>query len=165
MSQTQTVPTAQLIDWQLLYSLLSEDKKTTEALITSLNNERDLITSRNYEALTSTLAEKSLLIQQLEKRSQTRQNFLLNAGFQSEKELLIAADNKQPIVANAWRELAKLWQHCQKQNQVNEQIVRRTRTVIQGILEILHGQPDLGRTYNLKGETHKGYSSKAIASA
>jgi flagellar biosynthesis/type III secretory pathway chaperone len=165
MSQAQATPTAPLIDWQLLHTLLSEDKSTTEALVTALSYERELLTSRNYDALTSALTDKALLIQQLEKRSQTRQKFLQNAGFESEKELLATADIKQPKIASAWRELATLWQHCQTQNQVNDQIVRRTRIVIQRVLDILHGQPDMSRTYNLKGESHKGYTGKAIASA
>jgi len=162
-SATSTRKTA--TDWQALFGILSDDKKTTELLITALKTERDLLTSRNYEALTTALTDKSLLIQQLEKRSNARQKFLKDSGFESEKELLDAADQEQPIVANAWRELATLWQNCQIENQVNDQIVRRTRVVIQRLLEIMHGQPDLGKTYNVKGESHKGYSGKAIASA
>lgn len=153
------------IDWQLLYNLITEDKKTTDALLRALNNEREFLATRNYEALTTALTNKSLLIQELEKRSQKRQAFLTGTGFASEKELLTAAEQQQPVVANAWRELAGLWQSCQDQNQVNDQIVRRTRIVVQRVMDILHGQPDLGRTYNTKGESNKGYSSKAIASA
>lgn len=152
-------------DWQSLYALLNEDKQTTELLINALNHERELLTTRNYEALTSALTDKSLLIQQLEKRSNDRQKFLKDSGFQTEKDLLAAADREKPVVAAAWRELAALWKNCQAQNQVNDQIVRRTRIVIQRVLDIMHGQPDLGRTYNVKGESHKGYTSKAIASA
>ena len=171
MTSTQQNPTsarstsAGTTDWQALYTILTEDKKTTELLISALNHERDLLTSRNYESLSSALTDKSLLIQQLEKRSDDRQTFLQTAGFAAEKDLLAAAEREQPLVANAWRELAALWQRCQDQNQINDQIVRRTRIVIQRVLEIMHGQPDLGKTYNVKGESHKGYTGKAIASA
>lgn len=152
-------------NWQALYNLLLSDRQTTQALIDALEKERHLLTTRDYDGLTAALAEKSLLVQQLEQRSNERQQFLQDAGFESEKDLLSAADREQPAVATAWRELASLWENCQSQNQINDQIVRRTRLVIQRIMEIMHGQPDLGRTYNPKGESYKGYSSKAIASA
>lgn len=149
-------------DWQALYNLLQEDKITSEKLLAALHQERDLLTQRNYEALSTVLSDKSLLLNELEKRSADRQAFLKRAGFDSEKSLLSAAEREHPLVANTWKELAAQWEKCQNENQVNDQIVRRTRIVIQRVLDILHGQPDLGKTYNPRGESSNGYSSKGI---
>ena len=152
------------VNWQTLHALLLEEKSISENLLTALNLERTLLTERNYEALSSALTDKSLLLSQLEKRNETRQLIIKNAGFTSEKMLLSAAEKDAPNVANEWHTLATLWEQCQHENQVNNQIVRRTRIVIQRVLDILHGQPDLGKTYNPRGESNNGYSSKAITS-
>jgi flagellar biosynthesis/type III secretory pathway chaperone len=152
-------------DWQTLHSFLQEDKIITQNLLDILNSERELLTARNYEALSTALTDKSLLVNQLEKRSAERQTFLKAAGFDSEKSLLAVAERDHPDIARTWNELAALWENCQHENQVNDQIVRRTRIVVQRVLDILHGQPDLGKTYNPRGESNNGYSSKAITSA
>lgn len=156
---------AKLNPWSFLDQQLQQDIETSRQLLEVLLSERQLLETRDYTQLEALIAQKQELIQKLEQNAALRQQWLLQQGFGTEIDALDAARTKAPVTAEHWHSAAELWRECQTANQVNEQICRRTRLVVENVLDILRGRHNQSSTYDAKGVSQRGQNGRIISNA
>jgi flagellar biosynthesis/type III secretory pathway chaperone len=152
-------------DWSLLNQLLQRDTANAEQLLSVLHEERSALESRNYTLFETLVVPKQQLIGQLEQNLAVRQQHLRQLGFHNDGDALTAARKHAPAVAKCWHTAADLWQQCQTASQVNEQICRRTRLVVERVLDVLRGQHSQSATYDASGAAERTGSGRTISSA
>jgi flagellar biosynthesis/type III secretory pathway chaperone len=152
-------------DWSLLNQLLQNDSAHSEQLLATLHDERKALESRDYAQFEALTQPKKQLVDQLEQNLAVRQQHLRQLGFASDTDALQSARKHAPVVAATWQAAAVLWQECQTANQVNEQICRRTRIVVERVLDVLRGQHTQSATYDASGTTRRADSGRTISSA
>ena len=157
-----TAPTA---DWKRLADLLARDSIITRELIELLERERSALEARDYDKLQHLVADKQPLLAELESRGNQRRGAIERAGFGSEAELLARARQEAPDVASEWLALGEMWQRCQELNQINEQIVQRTKLVVGRLLDVLRGEPQQSAVYDQQGSTRRGGGGRPLGSA
>jgi flagella synthesis protein FlgN len=159
----QTANTA--TDWSQLEQSLQADTALTQQLQLLLETEREQLEQRNYERFEALLGDKQTLLTALETNATARREQLAARGIDSETEALRQLAEQAPTIAADWHQLADLWRACQQANQINEQICLRTRSVVTRVLDLLHGQPGQGSTYDAKGLAHRLQNGRPISRA
>jgi flagellar biosynthesis/type III secretory pathway chaperone len=152
-------------DWSLLSQLLQRDAVSSTQLRDLLQEERKALETRDYALFETLIAPKQQLIGQLEQNHVVRQQHLRQMGFDSDSAALQAAHAQAPAVAEHWQAAAALWQECQSASQINDQICRRTRLVVERVLDVLRGQHSQSATYDASGIAQRGGSGRPIGSA
>lgn len=152
-------------DWSLLNQLLQRDITNAQQLLSLLHEERTALESRDYTLFEALVAPKQQLISQLEQNLAVRQQHLRQLGFHNDGDALTAARTHAPAVAKCWHSAADLWQECQTASQVNEQICRRTRLVVERVLDVLRGQHSQSATYDATGAAERAGGGRTISNA
>lgn len=151
--------------WNQLEHSLQTDIPITDQLLALLQQERQLLESRQYDQFQQLINQKQQLLQQLDQHATQRQQLLHSAGFDNEQHTLETLAQQAPVAASAWHKLSDQWQQCQDLNEVNERIAKRTRLVVGQILDLLRGQNNQTRLYTKKGDASNGGSGRTITSA
>lgn len=152
-------------DWSLLNQLLQRDTANSEQLLTLLLDERKTLEIRDYSAFEALVMPKQQLIKQLEQNLAVRRQHLRQMGFNNDLDALQAARAQAATVAACWESAAVLWEDCQTASQVNEQICRRTRIVVERVLDVLRGQHSQSATYDANGSAERRGSGRTISNA
>jgi len=152
-------------DWSLLQQSLQQDTETSQQLLQLMRDERKALESRNYGAFEALLQPKQTLIAKLEQHAQQRHEWMVQQRFASDSAALSQAHEEAPHIAAQWQNAADIWRECQTQNQINEQICRRTRTVVEQVLDALRGQHQHSVVYDAKGLAQRGASGRTISNA
>lgn len=153
------------LDWSLLDHALQQDIAYSEQLLAVLTQERTALESREYASLDDLIAQKKSCVEHLEANTLERQRWLSQHGFADDTAALQAARRLAPEIAARWEAAAAVWRECQTANQINEQICRRTRLVVERVLDILRGQNAPATTYDAKGFSQRSQSGRTISSA
>ena len=152
-------------DWSPFDQVLLQDIEHSAALLDILQLERKALETREYAALENLIAQKKNSVQLLETSALQRQQWLAKQGFSNEFDALNAVRQQAPAVASHWENAAAVWNECQTANQVNEQICRRTRLVVERVLDILRGQNAQSTVYDAKGYSQRGQAGRTISNA
>lgn len=160
MKDTRTAP-----DWSLFDYALQQDISHSQQLLEVLLNERAALEAREYGDLENIIELKKSCVEKLETNAAQRQRWLSQHGFADDFSALNAVKQQAPEVAVHWNTAATAWRECQTANQVNEQICRRTRLVVERVLDILRGQNAAAATYDAKGYSQRSQSGRTISSA
>ncbi|MDB6061250.1 MAG: hypothetical protein JWM78_1353 [Verrucomicrobiaceae bacterium] len=152
-------------DWSLLNQLLQRDIASSEQLLTLLHAERKALETRDYTQFEALVEPKKNLITQIEQNLAVRQQHLRQLGFNGDSPALAAAQTYAPSVAECWHSAAVLWQECQIASQINDQICRRTRLVVERVLDVLRGQHNQSATYDATGTSQRDGSGRTISNA
>ena len=158
-------PQHHIRDWSPLAQSLETDTAVTEQLRQLLAEERLQLEERRYEQFETLLGQKLELLTTLETNAKSRRDQLATLGIHSETEALALLIDQAPDLAERWQQLATCWQDCQQANQINEQICQRTRQVVTRVLDLLHGQPGQGNTYDNKGLSQRLQNGRPISRA
>lgn len=151
--------------WNGLNTTFEQDIPATAQLLDLLQNERKALENRDYKEFQELIGQKQKVLALLENHSTIRQQLLHNAGFTDEASTLKAAEQQAPNIAKSWKKLGKQWANCQELNEINERIAKRTRLVVDQILDMLRGQNKQEKLYDVKGYTHNTSSGRSITSA
>jgi flagellar biosynthesis/type III secretory pathway chaperone len=151
-------------DWSQLDQSLHHDAGLTAQLLDLLEQERRALESRHYQHFDQLLGDKQRLVGELEQGAETRRQWLAAHGFADDAAALARAQAEAPEVGERWRAAAAQWRECQRANDLNEQICRRTRIVVEQVLDILHGQPGQSSTYDASGLSQRPHSRRTITS-
>ena len=151
--------------WSDIEATFGHDIRATAKLLDLLQRERKALEQRNYEEFQNIIGQKQPLLGILEYHANTRQQLLTAAGYDNEQATLDAADIQAPAVAKAWRKLADEWKQCQNLNEVNERIAKRTRLVVNQMLDVLHGQNSRNKLYTSSGDAKTTTAGRPISSA
>lgn len=154
-----------LPDWSLFDRALQQDIAQSEQLLALLQSERKALEAREYSDLDNLLAQKKTCIELLEANATRRQRWLAQHGLSDDFAALSAVKQQAPEVAARWKTAATTWKECQSANQINDQICRRTRVVVERVLDILRGQTANSATYDAKGYSQRTPGGRTISSA
>ncbi len=160
MKATQRTP-----DWSLFDHALQQDIAHSEQLLAVLRSERKALETREYDDLENLIAQKKTWIERLETNAAQRQQWLSQQGFADDFIALDIVKQQAPAVAARWEAAASAWRECQTANQVNEQICRRTRFVVERVLDILRGQNTPSTTYDANGYSQRAQNGRTIGNA
>lgn len=160
MKSTQPTP-----DWSLFDRALQQDIAHSEQLLDVLQSERKALETRDYGDLENLIAQKKTQVDLLEANAIRRQQWLSQHGLSDDFAALSAVKMQAPTVAERWETAAAAWRECQTANQINEQICRRTRLVVERVLDILRGQNAASATYDAKGYSQRTQSGRTISNA
>lgn len=151
--------------WAELQSTFQKDLPLTVKLHQLLQQERSALESRQYDDFQALLKQKNQLLSTLKKSADHRSHAFQAAGLTDEESTLAAAEREAPIVARAWRQLAKQWDECQHLNAVNERIVQRTKMVVSQTLDLIRGANNQQKLYDTKGMPDNISTGRSITSA
>lgn len=152
-------------NWSLFDYALQQDIEHSEQLLAVLTQERQAFETRDYSNLENLIAQKKAWVERLEANSIQRKRWLSQHGMADDFAALSAAKNQAPEVVARWEAAATAWRECQSANQVNDQICRRTRLVVEGVLDILRGQTAAPATYDAKGFSQRTQNGRVISNA
>lgn len=158
-----TIPTPH--DWSLLGQLLQRDGDVSRQLLELLREEREVLEQRDYPRFEALVPAKKNLIEQLERHRDVRRQHLRQMGFDSDTDALRGAQRDAPAVAATWEQAAVLWRECQHASGINDQISRRTRIVVEQILDTLRGQHSQSTIYDASGGADRSSSGRTLGSA
>lgn len=137
-----------------LESVLTEEIRCTEGLLSCLGKERQALTARDIDALQHTTSEKHALAKKLEQLEVQRQTLITQLGFGDDLESMQHCLRNQPQSAT----LIELWEKvlsnidlCQADNLTNGGILESGRQHVEQALCILRGQPGNPTTYDPAG--------------
>ena len=152
-------------DWSLFDRALQQDIVRSEKLLAVLLGERKALETRDYDDLENLIAQKKNWVELLEANAAQRRHWLSQQGLNDDFVALKAVKRQAPEVAAHWETAAAAWRECQTANHVNEQICRRTRLVVERVLDILRGQTAASATYDAKGYSQRGQGGRIISNA
>lgn len=152
-------------NWSLFDYALQQDIAHSEELLSVLVQERQALEAREYTDFENLITQKKNLIEQLENNATQRKRWLSQHGMADDFAALDIAKHQAPDVVTRWEAAAAVWRECQTANQVNEQICRRTRLVVENVLNILRGENASSPTYDAKGNSRNAQSGRTISSA
>jgi flagellar biosynthesis protein FlgN len=151
--------------WSELQTTFQKDLPLTVKLLQLLKQERTALEDRDYENLQALLKDKNTIIATLKKHADSRTHALQSAGLPDEETTLNHAEKEAPIVAKAWRQLAKQWDECQHLNSVNERVLQRTKMVVSQTLDLIRGVNNQQKLYDTKGMSNNLSTGRSITSA
>jgi len=139
--------------------LLDEQRETAVRLNEILILEHDILSARNTEELETTVQQKKLHVEHLEKLNQSWQQTLrlvkTKFTLKGIESTLTKADPKgtHELVA-CWKELGLLAKECQRLNLINGATIALRQQVTEQMLAMLRGQPTESHTYGPKGTSY-----------
>lgn len=152
-------------NWSLFDYALQQDIAHSEQLLSILLQERQALEAREYTDFENLIAQKKNLVEQLENNALQRKRWLSQHGMADDFVALDTAKQQAPAIVDRWQAAAIVWRECQAANQVNEQICRRTRLVVENVLNILRGQNAPAATYNANGYSQNSPDGRTISNA
>ena len=153
-------------DWSLLQQSLQHDTDTSTLLLQLMRQEREALELRDYAAFEALIQPKQKLISQLERHAMLRRQWFEQQRLGDDASVLQLLHQEAPDIAAQWQQAANIWRECQTENQINEQICRRTRSVVEHMLDALRGQHQQSSgVYDAKGVAQRGASGRIISNA
>jgi flagellar biosynthesis protein FlgN len=152
-------------DWSLFDHALQQDIAHSEQLLSVLLSERKALEAREYGDLENLIAQKKVCVELLEANAARRRQWLSHHGLNDDFTALDAVKHQASKVAARWEAAANAWRECQTANQINEQICRRTRFVVDRVLDLLRGQNASSATYDAKGYSQRTQGGHTISNA
>jgi flagella synthesis protein FlgN len=137
-----------------LESVLTEEVRCSEGLLSCLGAERSALTARDMDALQNTTREKLDHTRKLEQLEQQREALVTQLGFGTDVENLQRCFHSQPrsgILMKLWQQVLINIDACQTDNLTNGGILESGRQHVEQALCILRGQPDSSTLYDPAG--------------
>lgn len=137
-----------------LESVLTEEVRCTEGLLSCLGAERSALTARDMDALQNTIHEKVGLTRKLEQLELQREALITQLGFGTDSESIQRCFRSQPksgVLMKLWQQVLSNIGACQTDNLTNGGILESGRQHVEQALCILRGQPASPTTYNPAG--------------
>ena len=149
---TDLSPTLASID-----ALASEGITILSGLENLLNQELDVLKTREMDAIRNINAEKQTLLRQFDQNNQARAELLIAAGLPVSKDglsSLLSQSQNQALTRQFnthWGDLEAILKKTMDANQRNEQIVMRSSQSLDKLLAVLRGQKPSNSLYTAKG--------------
>lgn len=153
---------------EVLRAMLEQDASLIEQLQILLEQERELLESRQHEPLEALIEAKNPILEQLGEHSRQRQNWLQHAQLSTDHQgwlTLLAANPANETLIEPWQNLTERFLACQELNEINGKIIGRSRQTLGQLLSILRGQSGGPQLYNAQGSTAPEKGSSRISEA
>jgi flagella synthesis protein FlgN len=150
-----------------LKKLLKQDIVDLIALDSLLEQEKNILTTRNTEKINQLADHKSQTINQLESRAKQKAKLMSGSGLgirpgQVEEKLSELNDND---LMSLWHESTNKLKTCQQKNTVNGSIITQSRQRVTKLMSIIRGQNKAPNLYGQQGKTESFNSSHRIGKA
>ena len=155
---------------QAFIDVLNHAISASETLRDLLNQEMQLLASREFDNLSTVLTNKVNIIDQLEDLENQRSKILIAQGYSADvdgtKSFLADNESNQDLT-NSWKKLMDLVKECQIINQSNGMVVSKNQAQIQQAMQIISGGQNKGSsdTYNNKGVQSYSSSGRDLSKA
>ena len=137
-----------------LESILAEEVRCTDRLLSCMAEERTALVARNMHALQSSIEDKVKHTQQLESLEQQREAAMKALGFQADKvQQCIEAQPRTERLQALWTQVLENTAACRDANLSNGGILESGRQHVELALGILRGQSGAPALYNTAGNT------------
>lgn len=153
---------------EVLRAMLEQDISLIDQLQTLLEQERELLESRQHQPLQALIDAKHPILEQLGEHSRQRQHWLQQAQLSSDHEgwvTLLGANPASEVLIEPWQRLSERFEACQELNEINGKIIGRSRQTLGQLLTILRGQSGGPQLYNAQGSTAPERGSSRISEA
>jgi len=138
-------------------SSMTQAIELLESLTTLLMVERTALKDRDTANIKSVLEQKTGLLKELQSNATQRSQLLAQAGFDGNEQGMNAYLETLPATASAlinqWHVLKDKLFSCQEANQVNGNIVNRSRAQVESLLNIMRGQSGQQKIYTGAGKS------------
>lgn len=149
---------APLFKEPLFGELIITELSSYESLKSILEQERELLVNRDFDAFTLLLGQKHELLTKLEQDNQTRCQLL------QQQQLPISKDGVETLISKLpaedgetakenWESLNHLIDECAQMNEINARITHRAQSSSQQILNLLRGESAGFELYGNKGKS------------
>ena len=137
-----------------LKHLLRQDLKDLEALSQILNEEKDLLGTRNSDAIQLITKNKSALVQQIEGRAKQKAKLLASSGLGIKPGAVTQTLERlgDTELSELWKQSLEALKSCKDQNSVNGSIVSHTLQRTAKLMSIIRGQGNQTNLYGQKGK-------------
>jgi flagellar biosynthesis/type III secretory pathway chaperone len=152
---------------RLLY-LFQNEIEQTQQLYTLLKQEYQALQDNEPEQLEHLTSKKKQLLNKLDETIAAHHILLTTIGYPAtpngmEDCLHDLADSDS--LKETWHETLNLVSECQKQNEINNQIIALSRRQISNALELLHGLIGKENTYGPSGDSHPHWQPNSLGKA
>jgi flagellar biosynthesis/type III secretory pathway chaperone len=157
--------------FQELNTLLRQGRNLVETLLPLLNQQHEVLKSRQHQALSELIAPQEQLLgqimqveHQLHSLLQQQQLPMNQSGMQ--QLILRSADNERVILNENWQKFSEPLNACRQQIKVQERVLYRNRQTIKTLLSLLKGQiKPHSSVYQANGQAKRLMSAQLIAEA
>lgn len=150
-----------------LKNSLKQDITDLNQLLTLLEEEKQLLKTRESKKIESIASTKSQIISQIEGRAKLKAKLFAHSG------LGIRPGNVEPAIlklndkelSNLWAESREKLNLCKERNLVNGAIISRSRQRVGRLMDIIRGKSNAQNLYGQKGKQQSFSSHQKIAKA
>ncbi len=156
---------------QAVRQLIEQDILVAQQLSKLLEQEHQVLQSRDSEQLNRVVAEKQHCMARLEGSAKQRGgwiSFLAERTGMAPKDcwLRLLEELKDPALLPLWEEFQLKLNDCKAHNDVNGKIISRGQKTLKQLLGLLRGQSiDTPRLYNASGDAHQHNASHTVIKA
>jgi len=133
--------------------LLDSELELAAQLQKLLQQETDVLSHRNYNELPTITEHKMRLVEQLEYRTNQRQQIV--APDEKTANAWRSLVSEDALLNDSWQQLQKELDLCKKVNRINELVVNRSLKATQRVLSILRGGSIEQNLYSKAGDKVK----------
>jgi len=146
------------LNTEYLAAYLEEGTNQAQQLMQLLNDERDIISSNDANALENIAASKEKLAQKIQASTVICSQRLEQAGYTANNSGLAeyfqrCSETNSKQLKSTWEKLQSLLKECQNKNRINGKLLGNSQRRIKQALSILQGKPVDEELYGRGGET------------
>lgn len=156
------------LDHHQVRQMLAQDTSTVAQLSELLQQERDLLPSRDHTLLSQILEQKTRLIEQLGQNALVRQQLLRQLGLAENAEgwdLFLQRNSLTLPLREGWQQLQAAFSECKTRNEINGRLISRSRQTLDQLLNLLRGKAPAANLYNASGAQSQQSHSHSLAKA
>ncbi len=152
-----------------LARLLDEQIDAMQAVLSSLEAERQALSARDAEALLKAVSSKADSLTAADAVDQRRQALLERFGMSDRAGRTgrlghpSRSFSKDGGIAQRWRQVLALTQQCRALNDTNGHLIRGQRRHVDGALRLLRGEPVASTEYGPGGITRQRSGQRSLA--
>jgi flagella synthesis protein FlgN len=153
---------------QLVREMLNRDLHAAQRLQALLSEERELLQTRNHEALAALISEKNEHLALLEGHAKERAALLqalqVDDNAASWQEFLASDDALRELIP-LWQQLQSEVSQCNELNNLNGKLVARSQQTLKRLLDLVRGKTQSAGLYDSSGSATNSASSNTLTRA
>ena len=147
-----------------LARLLDEQIDAMQAVLTSLEAERQALSARDGDALLKAVTSKASSIASADTIEGQRQVMLDSLGISERRGRGGRDFSADAGISQRWQQVLTLTQQCRALNDANGQLIRGQRRRVEGTLRVLRGEPVVPVEYGPAGEHRSRGPTRSLGS-
>lgn len=153
---------------QLVGTMLQHDLDAARELISLLGTERELLETRQHDALPALIEQKNTHLHLLDHHAGERHAVLQNLGLKASAEGWETLLQRDPALAThlpLWQEVKEAVSECKRLNDINGKLINRSQQTLVRLLDLVRGKTAAPELYNAAGASTATPYSNTVAKA